>query len=456
MAEWSQLPRELIELIAKRLNSEIDFLRFRSVCSAWRSSVSEIPYNAYPSRFPVIPNDGVTDTSWGFKLSKRPIYLVASPKLHSQTAPSGGWIIELDRELPNRVRLLNPLSRAQLTPFPSDFPQVLDISRYRIHELGFEYTLQYIKYRPLATSICDPRNLYMEKVAFCLEKGNTGFVLLTIHISGKLVVYRSGDSKWTVINDSTAPYDDVIAIGGRFYAVDGSGRAVVLNLDSESGPELNAVAHSVFGGDKKYLVESDGDLLMIDKYLEYDGEFEFYEEFDSFISESTLKFKVYRLDEDEEKWVELASLGNRIVFLGDNCAFSASVSELNSVCKGNCLVFSDHFCNQADDGVPKIRGIGVFDLENGSICPISSYTGYSELFWPPPDWFCSDSPIEVSCFSCYLVLLFSLHLWVVCISLALCQFSNVNILFCSFLSIIIYIFVSTSFICKRRQYGGYN
>nr|GMD95911.1 F-box protein SKIP23-like [Ipomoea batatas] len=183
MAEWSELPRELIELIAKRLTSEIDFLRFRSVCSAWRSSLPAIPYNTCPSRFPVIPRDGVIQTTWGFKLSKRPIYLIASPKLHNQSPPSAAWITELYRESPNRVRLLNPLSTAQSS---------------------FHSAVNAVCFGPLSTSICDPRNLYMKKVAFCLEKGKAGFRLLTIHISGKLLVYRSGDSKWTVINDSTA------------------------------------------------------------------------------------------------------------------------------------------------------------------------------------------------------------------------------------------------------------
>nr|GMD95913.1 F-box protein SKIP23-like [Ipomoea batatas] len=123
---------------------------------------------------------------------------------------------------------------------------------------------------------------------------------------------------------------------------------------------------------------------MIDRYLVYDQGLEF---------ATTFKLKVYKLDEDEEKWVELASLGNRIVFLGDHCTFSVSVSELNSECKGNCLVFCDHGFNLDGDGALQIHGVGVVNLENGCICPVSN-TAYSELFWPPPDWFCSDSPIE--------------------------------------------------------------
>ncbi|KAK8567931.1 hypothetical protein V6N12_006499 [Hibiscus sabdariffa] len=39
MADWSQLPPELLLLIGKRLEARFDVLRFQSVCSSWRSSV---------------------------------------------------------------------------------------------------------------------------------------------------------------------------------------------------------------------------------------------------------------------------------------------------------------------------------------------------------------------------------------------------------------------------------
>ncbi|MCD7463308.1 hypothetical protein HAX54_050318 [Datura stramonium] len=401
MAEWSQLPRELVDLISKHLSTETDFLRFRSVCSSWRSSVPPKPYPSSLSRFPILPNNGIAENSWGFKLSKAPLYLLRSP---NGTTSSGnhGWIIKLDRENPQRMRLLNPLSRSQFKPLPSNFPKILDSSQYPILEFCQEYTLQFIKYRPMANSIADAGNLYMEKVAVRL--GKDGFVLLTIHVSGKLVMYRSGDTKWSIVDESSLPYDDVIMKNGNFYAVDNTGKGVLVKLSSGSAPELKVVAQSVFGGDKKYLVESCGDLLMVDKYLSigpeddlgYNENVEFYEEFDCYMSERTVKFKVYKLDEDMQRWVEVNGLEDRILFVGDNCTFSALVSELNSGCKGNCILFTDQFfcITEGDGGLWKNHGIGVFSLENGCIGPISCYQGYAELFWPPPPWIYSPQPID--------------------------------------------------------------
>ncbi|KAJ3696473.1 hypothetical protein LUZ61_000178 [Rhynchospora tenuis] len=44
--DWSELPSELIHVIAKKLPDIVDFIHFRSVCKAWRSSapVSDPPY----------------------------------------------------------------------------------------------------------------------------------------------------------------------------------------------------------------------------------------------------------------------------------------------------------------------------------------------------------------------------------------------------------------------------
>ncbi|KVH88005.1 F-box domain, cyclin-like protein [Cynara cardunculus var. scolymus] len=389
MADWSQLPRELLDLISKHLISETDLLRFRSVCTSWRSSIQP-----FTSRFPILPNAGISDTTWGFYLSKRTIFRVGLPDRDSQQTPSP-WLIKVERDNPQKTHLMNPLTGYEFIPLLPNFPRSLDLLNFRVMELGQEYALQYISYRPNANSIGDSVTLYMEKVAFC-SSGVDGFVLLTIHVSGKLALLKYGERKWHIINDLPSPYDDVIFYKGEFYAVDSTGRTVIVVLDSDT-TLLKVVANSVFGGDKKFLVESLGELFMVDKYLsvgpendfDYDDEnYEFYEDFDCFMSERTVKLEVYRLDREEQKWDEVKSLGDRMLFLGDNCGFSASASDFPG-CRGNCVFFTGQ--SREDDGLMKSRGVGVFDLESGCIGPISNDSGYSQLFWPPPHWLHSDS-----------------------------------------------------------------
>ena len=388
MANWSQLPPELLGEISHRLGSQTHFLRFRSVCSWWRSSVLPRHRNL-PSRFPFLPNDGISDTTWGFHLSKRTIYLLAPPPISDPGEP---WLVKVEDCVPGRsLRLLNPLSRFQIKPLPDLFPKVLDLSRFRVHELGQEYVLHYMHSRPLRNSLSNPSNLYMEKVVFkFLDSDTEDYILLTIHVSGKLAVYRFGDKTWTIIHDMPAPYDDVILFRGDFYAVDSTGRAVIVDPSANVG----MVSGPVFGGDKKFLVESMGEILMVDMYLntassaeEEDG----FEQFDEFMVERTVRFKVYSLNRRENKWAEMNSLGDRVLFVGDDCTFSASDLDLGR-CK-NCIFFTDNFfCNGGEaDGAFRGRDISVYDMENGIIAPLADYPEFSKLFWPPPDWIASRS-----------------------------------------------------------------
>ncbi|PWA96455.1 hypothetical protein CTI12_AA039330 [Artemisia annua] len=89
------------------------------------------------------------------------------------------------------------------------------------------------------------------------------------------------------------------------------------------------------------------------------------------------------MDREGEKWVAVKDLGDRMLFLGDNCGFSASAKDFPG-CKGNCVFFTGQ--SREDDGAMKSRGVSVFDLETGNIGAIPNNSGYSQLFWPPPAW----------------------------------------------------------------------
>ncbi|KAJ4965633.1 hypothetical protein NE237_017482 [Protea cynaroides] len=402
MVEWSQLPGDVLEVIARRLTTYFDVLRFRAVCSSWRSAISQRPGHL-PCRFPIVPNEGFVETTCGFYLSKRTVYRLGLPENRIQTCigsseASDGWLIKVEEDVPEKMHLLNPLTMTQIKPLPSMFPKVLDLSDIRISELGQEHVLQYINYRPFVNSFVDAGNLYMEKVAFSSSNSssaiddNDAFAILTIHVSGKLAMFKSGDEKWTIIEDLRSPYDDVICFKGKFYAVDNTGRTVIV----EPSASVTLTAFPVFGGDKKYLVESEGDLLLVDLYLSmgpgddpcFDNiniDDEFYHRIDTFIVEKTVHFKVFKLYEVRQKWVELQSLGDRLLFLGDNCSFSTSACEFPG-CKGNRIYFTDAFnCSNGEDDYG-FKEIGVFNLEDGCIGPLASYPGYSKLFWPPPSW----------------------------------------------------------------------
>ncbi|KAE8709256.1 hypothetical protein F3Y22_tig00110332pilonHSYRG01196 [Hibiscus syriacus] len=310
MADWTQLPGELLYLISKRLHNSFDVNRFRSICSTWRSTVTSPKRHRLAPSFPVLPDEGgMANTSYGFSLSKRIVFCCDRP---------------------------NPIPKQTGRP-----PGIV--------ELGEEYVLHYLN---RLSYLGDAGNLYMEKVVIsCLENNPyNGYVLLTIHVSGKLAMFKSSDKKWTIIQDMSSPYDDVILYEGNFYAVDNNGRTVLVGL----GFETSEAAMPVFGGDKKFLVESKGELLLVDKYLSIEApegscswaglDFvdEYFENIAFYMNERTVRFNVFKLDEVGKQWVDVKNLDDRVLFLGDDCSFSASVEDLN-VCRGNCIIFADNF-----------------------------------------------------------------------------------------------------------------
>ncbi|XP_057525809.1 F-box protein SKIP23-like [Amaranthus tricolor] len=375
MADWSELPRELLEEILTHFNSSIDASRFTSVCSSWRHlSPSEFNFNG-EKNFPLCFN--------GISVCKRSILLLSPPQIPIPDSPHNptSWIIKVEEKGPKRFRIYFPLSWSQL-PLPFNFPRVMDLSNIRIRDIASEYFLCY------TDNTSEFLNLLMEKVAYLSRSNNSDdFYLLTIYVSGKLALFNNLRNRWHVISDKVdLPYDDVIAFNGEFYSVDYTGRTVLVGVDDVD--TLKLVAKPVCGGDKKRLVEIDGELMLVDVYFGLPPWENFsnrrkMEDLDECVASRSFWFKVYRLEWEGMNWVEVKDLGNYVLFLGMYSSFSVLAADILME-KGNCIYFAftdnfypSHF-NEAND-VFKFHCGGVFNLEDSSIT-------YSNSFWPPPHW----------------------------------------------------------------------
>ena len=77
----------------------------------------------------------------------------------------------------------------------------------------------------------------------------------------------------------------------------------------------------------------------------------------------------------------MKDLGDRMLFLGDDCTFSASASDLLPLRGGSSVFFSED-----ELGGMQGRYLGVFDFRNGKIELEHQLPEYTNLFWPPPYW----------------------------------------------------------------------
>ncbi|GAU18066.1 hypothetical protein TSUD_51770 [Trifolium subterraneum] len=351
-ANWSQLPEDLLQLISQKLNSQFYQLCFRSVCSSWRSSV---PPNA--QLFPT-------------PLSKRTIILIKpSPNQQKTLKP---FLIKIGPDSHGRTRLWNPLYSYKHLRL--SFPQhIVDFNQLSVIDIGHEVIIGDFPFE--SSEYSGLSAVLTRKVVV-----DTRFVL-TIHPSGNLAIFRSSDEQWTIIPEmpktiipgmSKTKYTDICIFNGRPIAVDSNGQTVAVGLDLS----LDLVAKAVFGGDTNFLVESDGELLLVAKYLKAPRQFLMFDSKTGDVRIETVggtRFGVFRLDEKEK------ILGDKILFLGEDSAFSVSASDL-CMENGNCVIF-------LSDDVTKIeRRIDVFCLDEQQISPLSDLPSYSELFWPPPQW----------------------------------------------------------------------
>ncbi|MCI19205.1 F-box protein, partial [Trifolium medium] len=202
------------------------------------------------------------------------------------------WLIKIGPDSRGRTSLWNPLSPDNQLRLRFQLPHHFDFNELSVFKLGHEFV------------IGDFPSVIKKVVAYdTLHSGNDRCsVLLTIHIFGKLAIFRSGDKQWTIMPPKMPRdphYTDIRVFNGRPIAVDSTGRTVVVGSDLS----LDLVAEAVFGGNTKFLVVSDGELLLVDKYSDNLGDFrQFILQADDWMVyaigiERAVRFVVFRLDE---------------------------------------------------------------------------------------------------------------------------------------------------------------
>ncbi|XP_009344809.3 F-box protein SKIP23 [Pyrus x bretschneideri] len=388
--DWTNLPHQLPPLIAYCLQTHLEHLRIRSVCSSWRFSIPPLQNSSAP-RVPIPLSEGPSAV-----LCPTTVYLLrpdpnSNPNpsaSSSSTSSSKGWLLKLE-ESSGKLRLQNPITSWRIGSLSDGVPvnpMDLNLLDFNMVELARSYVLRYINGSGSVFGI----NKVIKSPNF-----KDYCSIFIIYNGGKLGFAKTGDQKLTLINDQVSDYDDMIVYKGHPFVVDKWGQIFCIS----SSLELTPVSPPIGAGHRKNLIECCGELYVVDRYSQeggvgsvYNNHFlrrplrrrRFYEEGQP----KVVDFRVYKLLEDgaEElgrRWVEVKSLGEQAFFLSIDCCFSVLATELEG-CKGNCIYFTDS--NDIGLALRELirRDGSVFSMEDRTIERLGSSRLYSKMFWPLP------------------------------------------------------------------------
>ncbi|KAE8010697.1 hypothetical protein FH972_007042 [Carpinus fangiana] len=381
VVEWSGLPKELLETIGESLDSRLDVLRSRSVCSSWRSSIP--PFHARSPRFPLrFPPPYIAPPVY---LCESTLYLLQPLNPFPTSTSSScnkGWLIKVEDSNSGKLRLLDPLSNRYIGYFPLDYAKTLNLASFRITELSKAYTLRdEIVIGPTSNNErkCVPSYRFACGVKKALMIPNSartsadGCVVFAIFHIGKLAFAKFGDEEWTTVDDWIPfLYNDISVYNGQLHVVDRSGIVSRIEYPPSNLVQCSHPLTCTASGSQKHLVESCGALYLVDRF-EYDGRLRYC-------------FKVYKLDAEQGQWDSVRSLGDRAFVLGTSSSFSVSAQEIFGY-KRNCIYFTDEHRSQSC----------VFNLKDRSIGRLTFFTEHSHPFCPPPTWLSPTNPSSSTC-----------------------------------------------------------
>jgi len=389
---WSDLPPEMIETIAKKHKNGKDYVRFRGVCSTFRSSTPNIP-NHLPCQLPWlmlprgIDQDPKSKNRYFFSPDDGKIHQLSLPEdldSNRRCGSSHGWLVILN-ETPS-ISIINPLTQAkQDLPTLSSFPNV---TNFAPSDIGREYNIRTSDGDVYTCNLKEMRDSFIKKVVFSSSPSNEDveyYALAILNQTGDLAYCKKGDKCWKFIHDANSYCEDVIYYKGCFYGVSKHGTVVTCDVNGGEAKVSFIETPRQVGGDMQYLVNWKHELLLVTRYTELEFNMD-QNKLD--IVYKTNEFRVFKLALNGPKWESLSALDGWALFLGENSSIALCASDFPG-CKGDCIYYTDDFSEWNYDGADGSHDLGVYDMENGSVEALPYYPKslYNGRRWPPPIWF---------------------------------------------------------------------
>ncbi|XP_010470453.1 PREDICTED: putative F-box protein At1g65770 [Camelina sativa] len=357
--DWSTLPEELLRLIAVRLFSLVELNRFRSICSSWRSSASGADNKHHFRSRPTLRHLSFVTTKQKNRVSNTYHLMFLSRAAFFRVTLSSskqGWLIKSDEDINSKkLHLLDPFSRVALP----HSRESLDLLEFTVSETGEAYAA--------LTKRRGETDRDFKKVV--LVKAN-GWNQQLLGISRERYIKSWDGEFWSRLEEmSNRRFSDIIVHKGLTYALDLQG--TVWWIDSRLriyayGPLFEETITNGCCIEKSF-VECCGELYIVERLFEESSRKRKADSLDSSGKGlKTVGFKVYKMDEELAKWVEVKSLGDNAFVMATDTNFSVLANEFCG-CLHNSVYFVD---NEESE-------MKAFKLDNGNGC-IETMSEFSE------------------------------------------------------------------------------
>ncbi|XP_010446885.1 PREDICTED: F-box protein At4g35733-like [Camelina sativa] len=349
--EWSDLPRDLLDYIANGLFSKVELVRFRSICKTWRSSVV-----TKKKRFPNHINRNRRRRLSSYDSKRCILSPAALCRVIISSRPDKGWLIKTKGiyGVSSKSKLLSPLSRNSIN---SPSGKTLDLLEFTVSEIHQSYDVQYYEHGSNSvTSYKFPRVVLVRDLVFV--------------VNCNMQIWWCNSSEinkpWArIVDEEVENFSDILLHKGHLYALDWKGAIWWISLSElniyQYGPSTPLEYYEVDYCKERKLVEYCGDLCIVHRFCKIFTE-------KRVKVERTTGFKVYKMDVENVKWVEVKSLGDKALVMATDSCFSVLAREYYG-----CLENSIYFI----DKVGIINDVEVFKLGDGSITKMADSSSQS-------------------------------------------------------------------------------
>ncbi|KAH7661474.1 F-box domain-containing protein [Dioscorea alata] len=312
MVDWSQLPKDLVSLIALKLHILPDFRALSLVCVRWQQATKQ-RWQKYHLQVPLLmlPSQECSTSCELYNISNHEKIQFQLPELEHNFHGnfSQGWLATQSHNMD--IYLVNPYTRVKIPLLPAA-PLLTCQGNYLLH---------------LVKLSCNPT------LAECVIIG--GFSNM------QLGFRKIGDEKWNVLHDVLV--DDAIYYNDMIYVAECRGVYNELTILRYLGKEQKKwhiaqkkwhIAHvpHLPRKNRAYLFRSSLSNNLFCLVRHYHGACR--------RSCNVTIFHVMRLDENSQRWIRVDSLDGEALFLSYDNAVSVSVSQIpGSTLKGDCIYF---------------------------------------------------------------------------------------------------------------------